>query len=75
MGPRRGGHGLGLEIHEQPLLVRDSSATRLVARVPVTVEPGIYLPGRGGVRVEDTVLVGDAEPVPLTTSPRELLEA
>src|SRR5437868_4006531 len=51
------GHGVGLEIHESPFLVPGSTAARLVDRVAVTVEPGIYLPGRGGVRIEDTGLV------------------
>lgn len=68
------GHGVGLEIHEQPFVVPGTSAARLTDRVPVTVEPGIYLPGRGGVRIEDTVLVGAAGAEPLTTSPRELIE-
>jgi Xaa-Pro aminopeptidase len=68
------GHGVGLEIHEQPFLVPSTTAARLVARVPVTVEPGIYLPGRGGVRIEDTVLVAPGGADPLTTSTRELVE-
>ena len=68
------GHGVGLEIHEQPFLVPGSSAARLDDRVPVTVEPGIYLPGQGGVRIEDTVLVGPGGASPLTASTRELLE-
>jgi Xaa-Pro aminopeptidase len=68
------GHGVGLDIHEQPFLVRGTTAARLVDRVPVTVEPGIYLPGRGGVRVEDTVLVTAAGAEPLTTSPRDLIQ-
>jgi len=67
------GHGVGLEIHESPFLVPGSTAARLVDRVAVTVEPGIYLPGRGGVRIEDTVLVGAAGAEPLTSSPRELI--
>jgi Xaa-Pro aminopeptidase len=68
------GHGVGLEIHEAPFLTAQSAAGPLVAGVPVTVEPGIYLPGRGGVRIEDTALVGDDGAEPLTTSPRELIE-
>ena len=40
---------------------------------PVTVEPGVYLPGRGGVRIEDTLVVGDGEPELLTTTPKDLL--
>lgn len=67
------GHGVGLEIHESPFLVPGSTAARLVDRVAVTVEPGIYLPGRGGVRIEDTVLVGAAGAESLTSSPRELI--
>jgi Xaa-Pro aminopeptidase len=68
------GHGVGLEIHESPFLVPDSPAARLVDRVAVTVEPGIYLPGRGGVRIEDTVVVGATGGESLTSSSRELIE-
>jgi Xaa-Pro aminopeptidase len=50
------GHGVGLEIHEAPMLAHAKPGT-LVDRVPITVEPGIYLPGRGGVRIEDTLVV------------------
>ncbi len=67
------GHGVGLEIHEAPF-VGPASAGRIQANSPVTVEPGVYLPGRGGVRIEDTVLVGDSLVESLTTSPRDLLE-
>jgi Xaa-Pro aminopeptidase len=60
------GHGVGLEVHEAPLMGPGRTG-KLVARVPVTVEPGIYLPGMGGVRIEDTLVVrsaaGQASPV------------
>ena len=66
------GHGVGLEIHEDPY-VGARTAGKLAAGTTLTMEPGIYLPGRGGVRIEDTVLVGETPRVltPLTT---ELLE-
>jgi Xaa-Pro aminopeptidase len=50
------GHGVGLEIHEAPALGVGRPGT-LGDRVPITVEPGVYLPGRGGVRIEDTLVV------------------
>jgi Xaa-Pro aminopeptidase len=69
------GHGVGLEIHEEPFLTPESAAPPLVAANVVTIEPGIYLPGRGGVRIEDTMLVAEAGAEPLTTSPRDLFVA
>jgi Xaa-Pro aminopeptidase len=66
------GHGVGLEIHEAPMIGADSTGT-LEAGSPVTVEPGVYLPGRGGVRIEDTLVVRDGRPELLTTSSKELL--
>jgi Xaa-Pro aminopeptidase len=67
------GHGVGLQIHEAPLLAATSEGT-LSAGMVLTVEPGVYLAGRGGVRTEDTLLVRDGAPLLLTTSRRELLE-
>ena len=66
------GHGVGLEIHEAPLIGYDSDA-RLADRTPVTVEPGVYLPGRGGVRIEDTLVARDQGPELLTRTTKELL--
>jgi Xaa-Pro aminopeptidase len=68
------GHGVGLEIHEAPRVAKTADGT-LDAGVVVTVEPGVYLPGVGGVRLEDTVVVtpdGDGCE-PLTEFPKRLL--
>ncbi|MEV4189292.1 M24 family metallopeptidase, partial [Streptosporangium canum] len=72
------GHGVGLEIHEAPFLSPlkpepDHEHARLEDRVPVTVEPGVYLPGRGGVRIEDTLVTRDDGPELLTRTTKELL--
>jgi Xaa-Pro aminopeptidase len=64
------GHGVGLEIHERPRLAKGET-TRLRAGSVVTVEPGVYLEGLGGVRVEDTVLVGPDNPEVLTPASKE----
>jgi Xaa-Pro aminopeptidase len=66
------GHGVGLEVHEAPMLGYGRTG-RLKDRVPVTVEPGIYLPGKGGVRIEDTLVVRTAGPDTLITTTKELL--
>lgn len=55
------GHGVGLQIHEAPGIGVTSAGTLLAGSV-VTVEPGVYLPGRGGVRIEDTLVVAGGTP-------------
>jgi Xaa-Pro aminopeptidase len=65
------GHGVGLEIHEAPLVGATSAGTLQVGSA-VTVEPGVYLPDRGGVRIEDTLVVGAKGPELLTRFPKEL---
>ncbi len=66
------GHGVGLEIHEAPR-VGSRSNTLLKENMAVTVEPGIYIPGWGGIRIEDTVLVQSGGCEPLTHSSKELI--
>jgi Xaa-Pro aminopeptidase len=64
------GHGVGLEIHERPRLGKGEN-TRLRAGSVITVEPGVYLAGLGGIRLEDTVLVGPDGPEVLTPASHE----
>ena len=71
--PHPTGHGIGLEIHEAPRL-RAGSRERIAAGSPVTVEPGVYLPGFGGVRIEDLAVARPGGHELLTTTPKELLE-
>jgi Xaa-Pro aminopeptidase len=65
------GHGVGLQIHEAPG-INSAAAGTLCAGSVVTVEPGVYLPDRGGVRIEDTLVVGDWGPELLTRFPKDL---
>lgn len=67
------GHGIGLEVHEAPRLARTVEA-KLPARTVVTIEPGIYRPEWGGVRIEDDVYLGADGPRVLTDFTHELLE-
>jgi len=67
------GHGIGLEVHEGPGLSRRSDAILREDHV-VTIEPGVYLPGRGGVRVEDDVVLGAGGARLLTDFPADLRE-
>lgn len=64
------GHGVGLQIHEAPGISSTAAGTLLAGSV-VTVEPGVYLPDRGGVRIEDTLVVGERSEL-LTRFPKEL---
>jgi Xaa-Pro aminopeptidase len=66
------GHGVGLEIHEEPMLLRSSEGSVEEGNV-VTIEPAVYLPGRFGVRLEDTVWLGPDGPERLTNFARELV--
>ena len=65
------GHGVGLQIHEAPGIGSAVSGALRRGSV-VTVEPGVYLPGRGGVRIEDTLLVGERGAESLSSFPKEL---
>ena len=68
------GHGVGLEIHEEPRLSKLSKSENLLPNMIVTDEPGVYIENFGGVRIEDTVLVTSGAAQPLTRSPKILIE-
>ncbi len=65
------GHGVGIEVHEAPRLNKESTAVLQTGMV-VTVEPGIYLPGQGGVRIEDLAVVTEQGCAVLTRAPKKL---
>ena len=68
----RTGHGIGLEVHEDPYLVAGNGEP-LAPGMAFSVEPGIYLEGRYGARIEDIVVCGEAGPLVLNEAPRDLL--
>ena len=67
----RTGHGLGLEIHEEPYIKPDSSFV-LQKGMTFTIEPGIYIPDLGGIRIEDDVYLSESDSQSLTSLPRSL---
>ncbi|WP_226704575.1 M24 family metallopeptidase [Microbulbifer elongatus] len=67
------GHAIGLETHERPYFTENDD-TIIEAGFVMTVEPGIYIPGWGGVRIEDDILVGDQCVESFTNFPRDLIE-
>ena len=67
------GHGVGLDVHELPS-VSPRGREAVPAGAVVTIEPGVYIPGFGGVRIEDLVVIEDGGCAVLSESPRELLE-
>ncbi|WP_024805499.1 Xaa-Pro peptidase family protein [Nocardia sp. BMG51109] len=66
------GHGVGLQIHEAPGIAKTGTGT-LLPGMTVTVEPGVYFPGRGGVRIEDTLVVREGDPELLTLTTKDLI--
>ncbi|HEX3029640.1 MAG TPA: aminopeptidase P family protein [Clostridia bacterium] len=66
------GHGVGLEIHEEPRL-SPSGSFKMEDGMVVTVEPGIYVNGLGGVRIEDMLVINGEKPIVLTKSPKNLI--
>jgi Xaa-Pro dipeptidase len=68
----RTGHGIGMEGHEEPYIYAENSL-QLTQGMVFTVEPGIYLPGRGGVRIEDNVVITSGGAESLSDFSRELI--
>jgi Xaa-Pro aminopeptidase len=67
------GHGLGIEVHEDPRVAKGQKQ-RLEPGNVITIEPGVYVPGVGGIRIEDDVAVHSGETEVLTRSPRDIIE-
>ena len=67
------GHGIGVEVHEEPYVVPANKSDIVQNNMIFTIEPGIYLPNVGGVRIEDEVLIVDGKVILLNKTPKELL--
>ncbi|AXC14857.1 Aminopeptidase YpdF (MP-, MA-, MS-, AP-, NP- specific) [Acidisarcina polymorpha] len=67
------GHGVGIEIHEAPRIAKEQEAV-LVPGMVITIEPGVYVPGKFGIRIEDMVTVTDCAQRVLTPAPKTLIE-
>jgi len=67
------GHGVGLDVHEQPF-VSYKSDTILKENMIITIEPGVYIKGKVGVRIEDTIVVKKDGCIRLTLSPKKLIK-
>ncbi|MGM0439811.1 MAG: M24 family metallopeptidase [Chlamydiota bacterium] len=68
------GHGIGLEVHEFPA-VKDNAFYGKLPLIPgmvITIEPGVYLPGKGGIRIEDTIIITEGNPEIITPYPKDL---
>lgn len=63
------GHGVGRCVHEYPRLSAESGGARLSEGMTITVEPGVYFPNLGGIRIEDTLVIGANQPISLTSRP------
>lgn len=68
------GHGVGLQIHEEPRISSGNVGLILKENMVITIEPGIYIPGFGGVRIEDLVVVTKQGKDVLTATDKQLLE-
>lgn len=65
------GHGVGLDVHEAPF-ASTAGQGKIEPGMTLTIEPGIYVPGQGGVRIEDTLIITDGEPEIITVSDKQL---
>ena len=65
------GHGIGLDVHEGPSAAKTGKG-ELAEGMTLTIEPGIYVPGKGGVRIEDSLIITSGAPKIITAYPKDL---